>query len=335
MKVKLDEEFIKEDRERSRSERFRMLTDLALGVFDKVPHVNEDMIDFNDQCTSADLIPPIPTPEGYREYLHLLHFAGMWAQLGFNVFELPFDLAGSFLMTEPAKVEGELHLPFKAFVIHLPPGIIPMFVDDEQLWVEQITVHRFVSIYKKTDEKSPFLRVMCHAKGTQLWRDRKPDDLEQSDNAFTQVFENDPAPVPQDDLTLDHAFRIVKNLVTWLDFTGGLKNQERKKVSKKARKKAEKGDRTATAVKTWILGSDVRLVKDLRDRVRDFALGNTRAAPEGWKVRVKHIVRGHWKMQAHGEGRAERKRLWVEPYWRGPEGAQMAHVYKGIEKKQE
>lgn len=32
-------------------------------------------------------------------------------------------------------------------------------------------------------------------------------------------------------------------------------------------------------------------------------------------------VRGHYKRQVIGVGRSGRKVIWIEPYWRGPEGA--------------
>jgi hypothetical protein len=47
---------------------------------------------------------------------------------------------------------------------------------------------------------------------------------------------------------------------------------------------------------------------------------------------VQYVVRGHWKNQAHGSGRAERKFIHIEPYWRGPEDAPIAvrpHILKG------
>lgn len=36
-------------------------------------------------------------------------------------------------------------------------------------------------------------------------------------------------------------------------------------------------------------------------------------------VTVQSRVAGHWKKQAHGPGRKERKLIWIDPYWRGPE----------------
>ena len=49
---------------------------------------------------------------------------------------------------------------------------------------------------------------------------------------------------------------------------------------------------------------------------RPRASGARRSAPS-----VQTLVRGHWKHQPHGKGRSERKYIFVEPYWRGPEDA--------------
>lgn len=38
-----------------------------------------------------------------------------------------------------------------------------------------------------------------------------------------------------------------------------------------------------------------------------------------WTLDKRFVVRGHWRNQAYGEKRALRKRLWVEPYYKGPE----------------
>lgn len=41
------------------------------------------------------------------------------------------------------------------------------------------------------------------------------------------------------------------------------------------------------------------------------------------KLNERQRVRGHWKVQAHGPGRSERKTIHVEPYWRGPDAAEV------------
>lgn len=42
---------------------------------------------------------------------------------------------------------------------------------------------------------------------------------------------------------------------------------------------------------------------------------------DGRVYRHRWVVRGHWKNQAHGRGRAERKLIWVPSHIKGPEGA--------------
>lgn len=46
-----------------------------------------------------------------------------------------------------------------------------------------------------------------------------------------------------------------------------------------------------------------------------------------WKLSYRTLVRGHWREQVHGEGRLQRKRLWIEPHIRGSEGPVVSHNY--------
>ena len=40
----------------------------------------------------------------------------------------------------------------------------------------------------------------------------------------------------------------------------------------------------------------------------------------GRKLTVRSLVSGHWRDQPCGVGLKDRKRIWIEPFWRGPEG---------------
>jgi hypothetical protein len=66
-------------------------------------------------------------------------------------------------------------------------------------------------------------------------------------------------------------------------------------------------------VTDYVLGDDVRV--DVREAVGAYVSRGGRAPT------VQSLVRGHWKMQVHGEGRALRRWMHIEPYWRGPEDA--------------
>lgn len=41
----------------------------------------------------------------------------------------------------------------------------------------------------------------------------------------------------------------------------------------------------------------------------------------GWKVHSRFMVRGHPREQACGPGQKEHRKIWIEPYWKGPKDA--------------
>lgn len=58
---------------------------------------------------------------------------------------------------------------------------------------------------------------------------------------------------------------------------------------------------------------------DARPAIRDFVAGRRPTNPT-----VQVLVRGHWKLQAHGSASSSRKLIHVEPYWRGDDAAPVA-----------
>lgn len=84
------------------------------------------------------------------------------------------------------------------------------------------------------------------------------------------------------------------------------------KTAKAKRSKLQKKLNQIDPQKRIILGSKV--VVD-RNVMREGAPGNG----EGTPVSVRTRVSGHWRNQAHGPGRTQRKLIWIEPFWRGPE----------------
>jgi len=64
--------------------------------------------------------------------------------------------------------------------------------------------------------------------------------------------------------------------------------------------------------RVFAVGSDVVIDHELREVVRSGELA-------GSKLSYRVLVRGHWRNQAHGLGRKERKQLWIKPHVRGTE----------------
>ncbi len=59
---------------------------------------------------------------------------------------------------------------------------------------------------------------------------------------------------------------------------------------------------------------------DCRPAVRDYIDHGPPRKGSG-PPSVQHVVRGHYKRQVVGIGRNGRKTIWIQPYWRGPDGA--------------
>lgn len=53
---------------------------------------------------------------------------------------------------------------------------------------------------------------------------------------------------------------------------------------------------------------------DLRASVQAVWSGEKRSGPK-----VQFVVRGHWREQACGPNMSLRKRIWIKPFWKGPE----------------
>ncbi len=62
----------------------------------------------------------------------------------------------------------------------------------------------------------------------------------------------------------------------------------------------------------YTLGGTIDM--DLRASVRAVWSGEKRSGPK-----VQFVVRGHWREQAYGPNLSLRKRIWIKPFWKGPE----------------
>ena len=68
-------------------------------------------------------------------------------------------------------------------------------------------------------------------------------------------------------------------------------------------------------VKRWIVGKTISIPHGSN---RHQASGKT------YHLTSRFMVRGHWRLQAHGEARSERKIIWIMPFWKGPRNAEEA-----------
>jgi hypothetical protein len=74
---------------------------------------------------------------------------------------------------------------------------------------------------------------------------------------------------------------------------------------------SSKGKRSGPiAGELYRIGDTIEI--DFRSAVQEVWSGEKRAGPK-----VQFVVRGHWRNQACGPGRAERRETWIRPFWKG------------------
>jgi len=103
------------------------------------------------------------------------------------------------------------------------------------------------------------------------------------------------------------ASRVLANLLLYINANGGLPPQGAKKIGSDVPVEREHAEKPRFRV-----GRPIKLPKQIREAAAD-PTGKT------WKLAARFMVRGHYTHQPYGKGRLERKLIWIQPYWKGPE----------------
>lgn len=312
-----------------------------------------------------------PTP-GHQKYeTDGLHHADVgrwclaWARQGYNVFDLSPDFTAAILLTDAREMDiSDVRLPFagmlfmieggfakgaegtsytKIHVTELPrrdrsmleardtmvdalKDLSPTQVGDVLRNAQaklDAPVPPSVSLVKAPAPDPSDTAIHIHASdGTRVletWIDRK--------GLSWDAFDDLPDDVTDDaDRAARHALRqIVFGTIAYINAVEGAMEQ---RFAPSPTKKTKKPDDKVRA-SHWTVGRtikiDPRLVAAVRAGSREVA----------FRLKHRHIVRGHYRNQAHGPARSLRTKKWIACYWKGPEeGATLVHTYKLDETKE-
>ncbi len=277
-----------------------------------------------------------------------------WREAGHPQFALTASAAAAFVLTDTAGLRwGDVKLPFDDFVIFMPSPS-PIVFDDfdgRERAAQVIMVSHCLTPTVSSDEITAVLQAH-----QQAWRAGRPpaelrailDNLKEVPTLWVQAESEtadgihrfytkhlDPTQtlgdwcdpeVPgawQSDrsrFAMGLVCRIVACLALYLDHTDG--PEQRWDPNLLARNRAQ-----GRATTTWNIGQEIKLPRELREAAR--LLGRSEKNPAPWTVQSRMLVRGHWRNQACGKGRAERRKQWISPYWKGAEvGAVVDKLYK-------
>lgn len=312
------------------------------------------------------LINETPEPGQAKHMLdHYLHaplgrWLLKWAHDGYNSFELSADFTAAMLLTDARELDIEaVRLPFRGLLMLIPDGFAVGVEGGHYTKIHIAEIHRAdlgtldvgnqvfdvledmdpVSIRRVLDDMSkkfdrPNVLDELGHRGKKLVSKYAADDtlihvyatdgvraldtLIDRKGLTWDAFDELPDSVTEDaDRQARHALRRI--VFGALAYAGAVEHAAEPREPTQKRKPGA----ARPAPKLWDLGRTVRigphLVRAARAGSREVAL----------RLKHRHIVRGHYKNQVHGPARAMRKRIWIMPYWQGPEdGAALVHTYK-------
>lgn len=241
----------------------------------------------------------------------LAEWSFSWVLHGMSRVVVAPQLAASFMATSiPSEFCQHISSPWKFFAAVVPPGLLP-----------GTSQHTVLVRSVKVDGDAPGARVLWRCMGqsrpdqaipyvvTETWAGlAKPDLQDKFEHSEMQK-------------TAEVVMRFVFGCVAEMQGNESVRAQVT--GAPKGLPRIKRGE-----PKCWqvMLGRPVPV--DVKHSVAAYVRGN------GKTLKSQGITRGHWKWQAHGVGRALRKFIHIEPYWRGPEDAPIAvrsHVLKGPE----
>jgi hypothetical protein len=251
--------------------------------------------------------------------------AGRWIDQGLPVFRFGHKRVAALMATHtPVELADRVKPPFKSFFIEIPPGLLSMEDSEGELReVKGVIVHQAYytkALYGVSRINQPIWSWMAVTEGpVVLWQaNRTTEELCSIDISRDPVADHERL-VGAFNLDLTDSDHRVNDLInrlicaTCLLVTGHNDEiSERKEIQRVSGKKARV--KNSPEFRVFTMGSPVSV--DVRPALKEYLSGHKSTTPS-----VQFLVRGHWRHQAYGEQRLLRKLLWIEPFWKGPDGS--------------
>lgn len=221
--------------------------------------------------------------------LYMKMFGLSWVHYGCNVFRLGHHMTAKLILTDPPESPmSDARAPFGAYRIEIPPGFVTDKKHGDWEYIDVIAL-AWPSVVFTLGQRHSF------AVATGI--------LNADDGHTVKHMVN---------MSNDKAVLIVLNLISAMSSHAIEPVKRYRKTSSNARR--EKVD--APTVMTF---HETKLPSELLAAARDEE--SPYKSHAAWKLKNKFIVRGHWRNQACGKGRTDHRLTWIEPHWKGPDGA--------------
>lgn len=238
-------------------------------------------------------------------------FAARWVDQGLPTIQMGHKYAAALMATSIEKADlSEIPVPWKAFIIDVPQGLLSVENDGKLHEVRHILVHHQVDM----QDHPTWTYLAATDSNVTLWQHGLPMDQLVKDFGASQVaweeYSFGYATTDRD----ERVNLLIGRLIVGVCLALSGKDRPIKKVGKAHKFKGDLRRTPEPLHRVFKIGNPITL--DCRPAVEGFLEGRT-----GSKPNVQTLVRGHWKRQPCGPGNKDRKWVQIEPYWRGPDDA--------------
>jgi hypothetical protein len=246
-----------------------------------------------------------------------------WGLTGFPDFSLTDDFFHSIAATDFGDAGDEvLKFPFPAFTIRLPPneilyGCRNVFVysfgyENDQVEYPKAHVTAgsenagqviFELPQLREEGKTPFVLQSTWKLG---------DSINLGEEKLTPFQEGTAYNIKKQQLAysaVQLVRRVVLNTLLYINANNGLPEKGEKKIGPEV-----PVERDHKELPRFRIGRPIKLGPSIRKMLYHRA-----PTDQARELMNRFMVRGHWRNQAHGPKLTLRKRMWIEPYWKGPE----------------
>lgn len=269
-------------------------------AFDRVMAKGQAALDGEEESKWIAIASEILPPQNQIVYVG----SALWCDQGFPVISMPHTYAAALLATNvPQNVLELARAPWRAFWIDVPESLLFAWDNREnrEVQVTGVLVTRFENdSWNYAAFTETHITLWRHGADATTLVAEKVETTYQSE-AFSEPLES------MDDRTCALIGRLILNVCLSMADTSNVR------ATKEAQKSMEPFEARVLAnphVRRYLLGKPPSI--DCREAVRNYVRHGA-----GRKLSLRHVVSGHWKPNLAARiGHP----VWVEPYWRGPQG---------------
>lgn len=255
---------------------------------------------------SSELIQTMMKNYSFRESKDLLHFGDHWRGDGYARVSVGHKLTSALMLTSVPD-DMEVQAPWKAWVLEMPDGLYPFNISP--------------SAFKEAKERSDAGDDSIVNATTGSDGKERGDEIQGQVRALI-CYKSNPVHLIVQVRDTFLSFKVTNLGENFLsNFSKGvcLTFHDRKHVqernwggggSKREVKEPGQG-------RYYVFSKPIQV--DFRDEVRALLSG----VRKGQSPKVQFIVRGHFRDQACGKEMKDHRKIWLQPYWKGPEEARV------------